>query len=107
MKIATILETQLQQLGSRRVTEKEFLQAKRWGSKYVAYTSLTGSLSTFIFIGTLGSCRTGASPSAAKPNPFLREKLLHRHLLQQEHKKPVKAKTKASPLSLSDMEGLL
>lgn len=107
MKIAQILETQLQQLGSRRATEQEFLQAKRWKAGTCAYTSLTGSLSTFIFIGALGSCRTGASPSAAKPNPFLREKLLHRHLLQQEHMRPRAAKAKTPPLSLSDMEGHL
>lgn len=102
MKIATILETQLQQLGSRRVTEKEFLQAKRWKAGTCAYTSLSGSLSTFIFIGALGSCRTGPSPSAARPNPFLREKLLHRHLQQQEHMRPRAAKVKAAPLSIHD-----
>lgn len=102
MKIAQVLESQLQQLGSRKVTEKEFLQAKRWGNRYIAYTSLSGSLSTFIFIGALGSCRTGPSPAQARPNPFLREKLLHRHLLQQEHMRPAKAKVKTPPLSIHD-----
>jgi len=98
------LEAQLQQLGSRRVKVSEFPQASRWGDKYVAYTSLSGSLSLFIFLGRLGAVRVGQSPSSARPGTFLREKLLARALAQ--HAPPKKqAKPKPAtrqPLTLAD-----
>jgi hypothetical protein len=102
--ILQTLEAQLQQLGSRRVRVSEFPQASRWGDKYVAYTSLSGSLSFFIFLGRLGSVRVGQSPSSARPGTFLREKLLARALAQYvPPKKQAKPQpTVAQPLSIAD-----
>ena len=102
------LEAQLQQLGSRRVKVSEFPQASRWGDKYIAYTSLSGNLSTFIFLGRLGAVRVGQSPSNAKAGMFLREKLLARAHAQQakpKRTKPQQAKPPQpapSPLTIAD-----
>ncbi len=87
MTIQQTLEAQLQQLGARRVRANEFPQAARWGTKFLAYTSLSGSKDTFIFLGALGACRTGASPSSSKEAGFLKEKLLARAAHQQAQAK--------------------
>lgn len=99
MTIQQTLEAQLQQLGSRKVTVKEFPQSARWGKKFLAYTSLSGGSHTFIFLGSMGACRTGASPSNSTDAWRLKEKLLLRAEAQA-------LRAKAAPkefLSLSDL----
>lgn len=87
MTIQQTLEAQLQQLGSRRVRASEFPQSARWGTKFLAYTSLSGASHTFIFLGALGACRTGSSPSSSREAGFLKEKLLKRAAHQQAQSK--------------------
>ena len=83
MKIRDILEAQLQQLGAKKVTPKIHPNASRWGSKYIAYTSLSGATHLFIFLGANGAVRTGSAPAFSTSAPFLRDKLLARHTAQQ------------------------
>lgn len=78
MTLLATLEAQLQQLGARKATAKEFPQIARWGHKYVVYTSLSGAPHLFIFLGRAGAVRTGSAPAFSQAAPFLREKLLAR-----------------------------
>jgi len=88
--IQQTLEAQLQALGSRKVTVKDYPQSYRWGQKYIAYTSLSGRTDYFIFLGSAGAVRTGQSPAFCTPNEALKEKLLAR---AKRETKPTPAKT--------------
>lgn len=101
--IKSILETQLQQLGSRKVTAKEFPQSSRWGHKFSAWTSLSGSSTTFIFIGTLGACRMGQSPSNSTSAWALKEKLLARQTAQDLRARPPKGQSPKGTLTMEDL----
>lgn len=82
MTLRATLEAQLQQLGARKATAKEFPQVARWGHKYVAYTSLSRNPNLFIFLGASGAVRTGSAPAFSSSAPILRDKLLARAAVQ-------------------------
>lgn len=86
MSIRATLEAQLQQLGSRKVTPTIHPNSARWGTKYIAYTSLSGASHLFIFLGANGAVRIGSAPAFSTSAPFLRDKLLARAKAQESRK---------------------
>lgn len=86
--IKSILENELQILGCRKVTVKEFPKSAKWGHRFTAYTPPSKREGVFIFLGSHGAVREGSSPTNSHANEMLKTKLLDRARVRQQNVKP-------------------